>query len=130
MDFKKYAGMDLVKWRRLIGCKIEHDGYGFGIIENITRNDKDEGLLLHINFKGKIIKLNDRAFCKYFFIIRDKNYEKLLSNFEGLTKPARGFVRVITHCWSCKDVIFNTNTKCRKCGWYKCNFCGSCRCNY
>lgn len=130
MDFKKYAGLNLEKWKELIGCKIEHSDYGVGTIKNITRNDKDEGIILYINFNGKILKLNDRGFCKYYFIIPDKRYEKLLNKFAGLTKPASGFVQIINHCWNCGEVILSTNTKCPKCGWYKCESCGSCGCGY
>jgi hypothetical protein len=130
MDFKKYAGVDLGKWRELVNFKIEHSSYGVGTIRNITINDKDEGIILHINFNGKIVRLNDRGLCKYYFIISDKKSEKLLNKFEGLIKPPSGYVEDINHCWNCGEVILSTNTKCPKCGWYKCKSCGSCGCGY
>ncbi len=130
MDFKKYAGIDLAKWKELIGCKIEHTSYSIGTIKKVTPNEKEPGVILHTKFSKETVKLKHSGFGKYYFIIPNKKSELLLNKYEGLLKPESGFLKAVTHCWNCKEVIFNTNKKCLKCGGYFCESCGSCLCNY
>lgn len=127
MNFKNYSGSDLEKWKTLIGGKIGHSNYGVGIIKEVGYSALENGgILLHVDFNGKIRKLNDRGLGRYYHLVSDKN------KFKGITKPQSNYSRsnYSNHCWRCKSPIDNTNNRCDKCGWYICPSCGACRCQY